>query len=1273
MPPTDDDKPRSIASNGTRASKKKKNRRRRAKQWTYLIENLKGSIDALYEVCRNDQSIPGCKEVILHLQDGNRDFEALIETINVELEWGNEQKHQAVAWEIRKSMSSPGHVVDKIGIEALPLYPMVLAEVVRNAEREALEKAREEEKEKQAAVLEKDEGKDEDGWKLVTGRRRKSASSTTASEYADREMSVESEQNDPPRLNVYERLSGGASSCRRHSTTAAGEKSYAAATKSSVCSGKSVTSRLNPKSAMGLPQTKASMAKVAYTRQRLWEKHQPELTEKFKAQQRKERMKEIQSTRSTSSINFSDVSAVRRITQEFRTQKIQRRQQQSAPVSEVNRSLQSITETGEGEDEKLPRAPDTPKKTARNSPIESIPADPVHTSPNRPTNSNSIKLDAIPRCSKSEPIGSLSSSTTPPPLDLEGDLEWREMTEEEESLALEEHSLKLVIQREESVSIDAELERQVAVEAELLEKEEEERMRKEEEAKKAEEPAPTFSDIVRKWEADMKEYAAMSWSEIMEKEVAGNYHEPGTLVEKREKMNSPSRRRCDRNDSDFSKKHEEKLKRADELRAKLQEQKAARLRELMQRVEEVRAKREAIIEKKRIHLENKMERAQENREKNLTEIVKKAKDDEQKVMEVKFINALQDDNFKQDLKIRDAGIEERRQALVDERTRKIEEKAAKELAAEERRKLAEAERQARLQEMVEKKEARHSQVLAQKEEIEREKKEKRRIQKERQEENRQTVTTPTGDRKEERKRPTSAKLHCRWEHLSDPSNWPDDTQLKYDIKCTVCNEVMTSELDAMAHVVGKTHFAKVKEFKMLPADLETQIQRYLQEIDSKNPDQEEESGSESDGKLREWCTSRSPSQILQNLSCSPRAQNRIARELANRLEDVDLDKKINDSTLKVVEKKIGELIGICDEKSKCEPISDQLIASNAMEKLYGMTFRQIPNVSESLRLQMCTLLSKLLCFPRAVSLLSTGPHLENLLTSLIERITADSKFTPLSVALCSVLTSALATISNEKNAGKFMDLEANEFAEMVSSFLLSSQFVSGCKNSIDSDHSVDIPTALVNLTAHFLQVNENFCRRLVFQFTSLLLQIVVRKIREEGESKLEEITMRLLFSMANGDKKCEDKDSHWKTLLSSPHSSLRIRLLLGNVLSRLCHQMDAEGSGVRNAQFFQTLLLVRFIANSGMVYKRLLILGDSRHSVPILLARLPLTCLVFPSNYSPILVTLCDLVYNHEDSANLLNSELSLKHLIEFLKKQNANEENSKMVQYFCKVVEMKS
>ena len=40
-------------------------------------------------------------------------------------------------------------------------------------------------------------------------------------------------------------------------------------------------------------------------------------------------------------------------------------------------------------------------------------------------------------------------------------------------------------------------------------------------------------------------------------------------------------------------------------------------------------------------------------------------------------------------------------------------------------------------------------------------------------------------------------------------------------------------------------------------------------------------------------------------------------------------------------------IKIYNFQVKCEPISDQLIASNAMEKLYGMTFRQIPNISES--------------------------------------------------------------------------------------------------------------------------------------------------------------------------------------------------------------------------------------------------------------------------------------------------------------------------------------
>ncbi|VDL72023.1 unnamed protein product [Nippostrongylus brasiliensis] len=42
-----------------------------------------------------------------------------------------------------------------------------------------------------------------------------------------------------------------------------------------------------------------------------------------------------------------------------------------------------------------------------------------------------------------------------------------------------------------------------------------------------------------------------------------------------------------------------------------------------------------------------------------------------------------------DLRMRDAGVEERKQTMAEERARRMEEKAAKEHAAEERRKLAE--------------------------------------------------------------------------------------------------------------------------------------------------------------------------------------------------------------------------------------------------------------------------------------------------------------------------------------------------------------------------------------------------------------------------------------------------------------------------------------------------------------------------------------------------------------------------------------------------------
>lgn len=37
--------------------------RERAKQWTYYIETLKRTTDCIYEICRKNQSVIGCKVI----------------------------------------------------------------------------------------------------------------------------------------------------------------------------------------------------------------------------------------------------------------------------------------------------------------------------------------------------------------------------------------------------------------------------------------------------------------------------------------------------------------------------------------------------------------------------------------------------------------------------------------------------------------------------------------------------------------------------------------------------------------------------------------------------------------------------------------------------------------------------------------------------------------------------------------------------------------------------------------------------------------------------------------------------------------------------------------------------------------------------------------------------------------------------------------------------------------------------------------------------------
>ncbi|KAK6059801.1 hypothetical protein COOONC_02546, partial [Cooperia oncophora] len=687
--PTSDTPENSTVCAG-KTSKRKRAKRKRGQQWAFYVESFKRTVDCLYEICRSDHNINGCKEAIIYLENSKRDFESLINTINVETSWEESSKPQAVAWEIRKSTRSPVQV----SLDAMPKSGHLLNEADLYEEDDDF---------REAARLSLD-----DGWQLVLPRRKRSTSSSggvapSHDDVLNEASAPEQREVEPPRPNVYDRLSAP----RRTVSPSVSNVTTHSSRHSSIRSSAGLQSaRLTcPKSAMDLPQTKASMAKMAYSRQLLWERNQSLLAEKLRTKQRMERV-ERQRRRTGPSrcgIHFADRPSTQSNSSSFRP----RLHCDSAPASErnpsVDRSLQSINEVGEADE------------------TETVPADPTPTESNR----DNVRFSAT----RSEPaFGEVSSL-----LGLDDDVEWKEMTEEEESLALEEQSLNLEIEHEESFSIDIELERQVAAEAEALEKFElsQKAAIPANQSKRAENGSSSCGgQQADRTRDETRRRPILTWSEVVGKELVPPYREPGTVAERHEKMSSPSRRRCDKNDADFSLRHAEKLKRATELRAQLQAEKTARLRELARRVEEVREKRQKVIERKRQLLESRMERAQENREKNITEIIRKAKDDEQKVLEVQFINSLQGGNMILDLRMRDAGVEERKQSLAEERARRMEEKAAKEHAAEERRKIAEMERIARLQEIAERKEARHAQLAAQRNEQERLRNEKRKLQQE---------------------------------------------------------------------------------------------------------------------------------------------------------------------------------------------------------------------------------------------------------------------------------------------------------------------------------------------------------------------------------------------------------------------------------------------------------------------------------------------------------------------------------------------------------------
>ncbi|UMM14441.1 hypothetical protein L5515_002247 [Caenorhabditis briggsae] len=956
MNPADREKAESIVS---RSSKKKKNRKKRARQWTGYVENLKTTIDLMYEMCRSEQSVAGCREAMLYLQSSSNDFKSLIETINVEKQWDQDEnnpqetiKRPSVAWEVRKSMSSPN-------ANALPIST-IIAEAVKNvsptspnqksseptaSSQSNLTYARITAAAAVAAVAVSSSTAPEDGWKLVTSRRRKSTSSTTVSEF-DREFSVEKETELPAKsqssepLNVYERLSS--TSYRRGPPTT---------NRTLTC----------PKSAMDLPQTRASMAKMAYSRQLLWEKNQQVLVEKLRQKQKKEKRGTSGQTGGQCGFTFADPMAVRKSVEAFNQQKIGGRRggKETPSPSSANAELQSINE-------------------------ESNP-------PNAPSSENSedvVPADPTPSSSASQPTQSRNGSLfgyVALPEELEKDDEWREMTEEEESLALEENSLNLEIKQAESMEIDAELERQVEMEAASLEREQKRKTQR-----KQKEEMENFFKV-------FEEIRNSAWSELMEQESVATYHqkstqksihEPGTPVERHEKMSSPSRRRCQKDDDDFGKRHEMKQKHAEELRQQLQDAKTFKLKELTTRREEVRAKQEAIREQKRQFLEARMQRASDNRDKNIMEVIRKAKDDDQRVMEVKFIATLQEENKQYELRVKDAKEEEKLKQLADERAKKHEEKAQKkreqEAAAVKRRKHAQEVRQTKIRELAGEKAPEDMLEYLN-----------------------SLVASP--------EEPTEAPAFL----------WPSSAPSDRPRECALCpSTVIRSDLEAVAHVVcTKEHSLQAK---MISSGSQVEeLKRHLfgvfkevgDTVEAEKKEQEESRRKDEQSmKAREILEKIQIAETLPGPLASPRNRTKFVREF-NMAIDKFCSSKFDEKLQENVEKSLHDLVQAVESDQKHQESClnlDQFCALQGPQKMIDLLLDWTKNgISMRLCIRICHSLCIFLKDPRVAYAVIFKPELLKIVDKVMELIWnfSDSTKTPQLSGLLDILGTCLKSAS----------------------------------------------------------------------------------------------------------------------------------------------------------------------------------------------------------------------------------------------------------------------
>ncbi|KAI6208043.1 SCAPER-N domain-containing protein [Aphelenchoides besseyi] len=691
---------------GTSASSRAFNADQQAMEWNKYVDGLKFSLDHIYEMCYTTHNILACEEALMYVTNAVRDFQSLISSLTIELNWENSENRPqtAIAWELSGAAYSKTAKTESNGI-ALS-YPPPQSRSKRR-------------------IKDTNDSSDEE-----------------------------------KKMDVYERLAYGK---RCNVTRTSTDSIYPDVAKYDQSPKHTGRLMITPRSAMDIPQTKSSMAKIAYSRQLLWQQHKKILTEKLSAKRRQE--------------------------------------QSIATIGNRRRSLPVLAK----------RSSNPPAETNLESINEEDKNDNVE------VDKSSTKTHAGHFTTRSDPRGYALEM-----LDLNNDDEWRALTEEDESLAQEEESLKKEIEEEESISIDEELQRRVILDFGDVDME---------------------ADAIKTpWRAVVDDWTISDENEESRVDLVDassmtdfRFRRPGAAAEVHQRLLSPLRRRNLDVEEMLARQHK-----AEELRLMLQESKAQRLRELHLRVEEVRKKRENIVERKRAHMEDKMSKATENRQKNLDEIVKKAKDDNSKVLEINFINSIEAENARAEAQLAEQDRIQRLTLLAEERARMARDKASNKAAADERRRLVDQQRADWLRE--ESNKTKERQMLAETQRLEMlesyrqrmklrgQKVEERRAQEATETKNLQCKIQDKHEKSSKRHDDSVAQVRQKavecatpkvlqpWVVLSESHLPPSDLKYADDCgkECVACNYTAISDLDLVSHLLSAEHMNERKLVKKQP-------------------------------------------------------------------------------------------------------------------------------------------------------------------------------------------------------------------------------------------------------------------------------------------------------------------------------------------------------------------------------------------------------------------------------------------------------------------------